>query len=328
MVVISSAFVSPAVAAKKVKIKLGTLAPEGSPWFLGLKRTAQQWATASGGKVELKIYPGGVLGDEGDMIRKLRIDQLQGGSFTGIGLGQITRTTIALQIPMMMRSYEELDYVRSKMGPSLQAELDKAGFVMLGWGDAGWAHFFSKTPAPTVAEQRKLKIFMWAADPDSEAAWRAAQFRPVVMSATDVLSGLQTGLLESFCTTPVYALSSQWFGLAKHMVQVNWTPLNGATIVSKARWESIEPDLRARLLEIALASGEKTREEVRQLDGKAVEAMKARGLVVHVPTAAELVEWQKAAELSYPAIRGKVVSEEAFDRVKKLVTEFRASKVE
>lgn len=314
-------------SAKKVKIKLGTLAPEGSPWHNGLLRITQRWKETSGGKVKVKIYGGGVLGDEGDMVRKMRVGQLHAGTLTGVGLALITRSTYALQTPMMIRSYEELDYVRKNISDMITKELEDAGFVVLGWGDAGWVHFFAKGEASAVDDFQKLRLFVWAGDPGAETAWKAAGFTPVPMSATDVMSGLQTGLIDAFSTTPLYALTSQWFGLAKHMTAVKWAPLNGATVITKKKWEQLAKagDLEA-FERVALEEVAKTNAEVRGLDEKAIKAMTDRGLKIHQPSAAELAAWQKAAEAAYPALRGTVIPEKSFDEVSRLVKEYRAKK--
>jgi TRAP-type C4-dicarboxylate transport system substrate-binding protein len=312
-------------SAKDVKVKLGTLAPEGSPWHNGLLRITQRWSKDSKERVDVKIYAGGVLGDEGDMIRKMRIGQLHAGTLTGVGLAIITKSTYSLQTPMMIQSYDELDYVREKMGSMIQKELEDNGFVVLGWGDAGWVHFFAKQPATSLADFRKLKVFVWAGDPGAEMAWKAAGFTPVPMSSTDVMSGLQTGLIESFSTTPLYALTSQWFGLAKNMTTVKWTPLNGATVVTRKKWDELKEV--GELATFQLAATEeiaKTNAEVRDLGDKAIAAMVERGLKVHEPTAGELTEWQAAAKLAYPVLREKVIPEKFFDEVARLVAEHRA----
>ena len=315
---------TPALAKKRIKIKLGTLAPEASAWYDGLRRIGDRWKKASDGKIRFKIYAGGVVGDEGDLIRKMKIGQLQAASITGIGLQRLTPATMAWQVPMAIQSYEELDYVREKMGPMVKAELEAAGFVVLHWGDAGWAHLFSKVPAQTPADFSALKLYTWSEDPESEAAWKAAGFNPVPLSATEVLSSLQSGLVDWYVTTPLFALSSQWFGLTPHMVQVKWAPLNGATVMTKKAYDKIPPELRPELMRIAAEEGNKTQAEVRSLDGKAIKAMVDRGLKV-VPATPELVgQWQKRIENAYPDIRGKVVPEKYFDEVFRLTKEFRA----
>lgn len=310
--------------AQRVTVKLGTVAPERSPWFNSVKRIAQRWEEASDGKVKLKIYAGGVAGDEEDMLRKIKIGQLHAATITGVGLSQVAESTIALQIPMLMQSYAELDYVRSKLKDRLEEDLAEAGFIVLNWGDAGWVHFFSKVPAETPADYRDLKIMVGAKDATAATAWKQAGFNPVPIAATDVLQGLQTGLVDAFAVPPIFALSSQWFGLAQHMVPVKWSPLNGATVISKRRWEKIPADLRAELMKIAEEEGEKSKEEVRQLGDKAVEAMVERGLTVHELSEAELAQWKQAAEDAYGAVRGKVVPADLFDRVRELAAEYRA----
>ena len=310
--------------AQRVTVKLGTVAPERSPWYNSVKRIAQRWEEVSDGKVKLKIYAGGVAGDEEDMLRKIKIGQLHAATITGVGLAQVAKSTVALQIPMLMRSYEELDYVRSKLKGRIEKDLEEAGFIVLNWGDAGWVHFFSKKPAEVPADFRDMKIMVGAKDATAEAAWKRAGFTPVPIATTDVLQGLQTGLVDAFAAPPIFALSSQWFGLAKHMVPVKWSPLNGATVISKRRWEKIPPDLQKKLMEIAEEEGEKSKEEIRALGDKAVEAMKERGLVVHELTEAERAEWEQAAQEAYPAVRGEVIPAELFDRVRQLAAEYRA----
>lgn len=300
-------------AEAKTKLKFGTLAPEGTPWHKGLLKMASRFKKASKGEVRMKIYPGGIAGDEGGMLRKMRIGQLHGAALTTVGLSQVTRSTLALQIPMLIDSYAELDALRAHLGPQIEAELERAGFVVLNWGDAGWLQFFAQTEVSSPADMVGKKFFVWAGDPEAEKAFRAAGMTPVPMSATDVLVGLQTGLIESFASTPLYALSTQWFGLAKHMVKVDWSPLNGATIVKKEKWEKISPPLRAELKKIALEVGQDTLKEVRRLDDEALAAMKARGLKVRELSPPEREAFRVAAQKVYPMMRGTVIPEKFFD---------------
>jgi TRAP-type C4-dicarboxylate transport system substrate-binding protein len=245
---------------------------------------------------------------------------------TGIGLSQINRASLALAIPMMFDSYEELDYVRDRIGPKLAVEMEKAGFVVLNWGDAGWIHHFSTVPAKTPDEYRKLKYFVWSEDPASEDAWREARFQPIPLSATDVVASLRTDMIQAFGTSPVYALSSQWFNQAPYMVKVNWCPLNGATVLGKDHWDKIDPALRPKLLEIAREEGLALRAEVRSLHDKAVTAMVQRGLTAYDSDPGLTKQWREAAEIAYGVIRSKVVPAEYFDEVKKLSEEFRSKK--
>ncbi len=315
---------SPAAAKRRIKIKLGTLAPEASAWYDGLRRIGERWKKASDGRIRFKIYAGGVVGDEGDLIRKMKIGQLQAATITGVGLQRLTPATMAWQVPLAIRSYEELDYVREKMGPMVKQELEAVGFKVLHWGDAGWVHPFSKQRAEVPSDFEALKLYTWSEDPDSEAAWKAAGFRPVPLSATEVLASLQSGLVDWYVTTPLYALSSQWFGLTPYMVDVKISALNGATVMTKKAFDKLPEDLRQELMRIAAEEGEKTKAAVRALDEKAIKAMVDRGLKVTTATPQIVEKWRDRIKASYPNVRGKVVPEKYFDEVFRLTEEFRS----
>jgi len=309
--------------AAPITIKLATVAPEKTPWHKAVLRMGKRWSEESGGQVKVKIFPGGVAGDEEDMLRKIKVGQLQAASLTGVGLARVSRSTLALQIPMLMQSYEELDFVREAIAPELEKTLEAAGYVVLNWGDAGWIHFFSTKPVENPADFKDLKIMVFAKDAKAETAWKAANFNPVPLASTDVMSGLQTGLIEAFASPPLYALSTQWFALANHMVPVKWTPLNGATVISKETWEKIPEDLRPKLMAIAREEGERSKNRVRAFGEKAIKVMKDNGLVVHELSEKQEQAWQQAAEKAYPQVRGELVPEGMFDRVKKLAEQVR-----
>jgi TRAP-type C4-dicarboxylate transport system substrate-binding protein len=308
-----------------VVIKMGTTAPEGSSWHQIFKEMGEKWKQAPGGGVVLRIYPGGVLGDEPDLVRKMRVGQIQAAALTASGLSDIDKSVMALQIPRMIRSYDELDYVRERLRLALEKRLQEKGFVVLNWGDAGWVMFFAKEPFTTPDDLKKMKLFAWAGDNDAIEIWKAAGFQPVPLPSTEILTGLQTGLINAFDTTPLLALSSQWFGLATHMLDLKWAPLVGATVVSSKAWERVPREARPVLLKSAEEAGQRLRLDIRKANDKAIEAMQARGLKVIPVTPAVEAAWQRAAENAYPRIRGIIVPAPMFDEVKRLRDEYRAS---
>ncbi len=313
-------------AAQTVTIKIGTLAPEGSPWHDALKEMNAKWQASSGGKVKLTIFGGGVQGDEAEMVRKMRIRQLQAGQVTSTGLQTIARELNALSIPLLFTSYDEIDYVRDRIGPRLKKALEDQGFIVLNWGDAGWVRFFSKTPAGRINELRAQKLFTWAGDANTEEMYKDAGFKPVPLAPTDILTSLQTGMIEAFPAPPTIALANQWFGLAKNMTDLKFAPIVGATIVSREAWEKIDPAVRPKLLQDAQDVGERLKGSIRKLEPDAIAAMQKRGLkVIPVPPDAER-EWQQAAEKFYGRIRGELVQPRDFDEVMGLVKQYRASK--
>ena len=307
-------------------IKLATLAPEGSPWYDIIRDMAETWEQASEGKIEVRIYPGGVAGDEPDMVRKMRIGQLHAAAISGAGLSRIAPEIQALQMPMMSSSDEELDYVRERIGPRLEAILEARGFKVLTWGEAGWVHFFTQRPVVRPEDLKPLKLFVWAGEDAYVEAWKDAGYRPVPLAATEIHTALQSGLINAFATTPVAALSFQWFGLAKHMTDLKWAPLVAAVVISTRTWRTIPDDLKPIFLDAASEAGARMRREIRKLGDEAVEVMKKHGLVVHQVPPEVAAHWERSARAGYSSLVGRVVPAEMVAEVERLRNEYRASR--
>src|SRR5579872_3448757 len=222
-------FSAATVFAQTTVIRLGTLVPKDSRWYEILVKMGEDWKKASNGKIELRIYPGGEQGDEPEMVQKLRIKKLQAVALSGAGLSGIDAAVAALQVPMMLNSYEELDYVRDHIANRLEKGLAQRGFIVLNWGDAGWVHFFTKQPAAHPDDIRKLKLCVLQGDNSTFELYKINGFRPVSLAATDILTGLQTGLIDAFQSPPLVALSNQWFGGAKNMLDIQFFKYIGAT---------------------------------------------------------------------------------------------------
>ena len=305
-------------------IKLGTLAPEGSPWHEILIDMVEAWEQASGGTVKVRIYPGGVTGDEPDMVRKMRIGQLHAAALTGVGLSEIAPEILALQMPMMFASDDELDYVRNAMGERLEAILESKGFKVLTWGDAGWVRFFAQDPVVDPEDLKPMKIFTWAGDTAVTDAYKAAGYQPVPLAATEIHSALQAGMINALPTTPIAALSFQWFGLAKNMTDLKWAPLIGAIVISTRKWQAIPGDLRPQLLRIARDAGARLQKSVRKLGRDAIDVMKKHGLVVHRVPENVRAQWERSARNGYAELVGSYVSPEMLAEVERLRDEYRA----
>ena len=311
-----------ASAQAPVRIKLGTLAPQGSTWHQLLMSMAQDVSKTTNGKVELKIYAGGTQGNEGEMIRKMSIGQLHAASITAIGLHEITPEPQAEDVPFMIDSYEEYDYVHEKIRGKLEDAIARRNYQVLHWGEVGFVYLFSTQPYRTPVDFGKGKVFTWNGDPGAEAAWKAAGFHPVVLSSTDLVPSLTSGMINVVAQSPLYAYTTNLYSRARNMLNMHWGFLAGATVVRKDTWEKIPEDLRQKVLEIAEDYGKKTRDDIRKQNEDAIAQMKKRGLNVVQPTSLE--EWQKAAEEANEVVRGKVVPAGIYDEVKKLRDEYRA----
>jgi TRAP-type transport system periplasmic protein len=311
----------PAQAAP-VLIKLGTIAPKDSRYDQVLEEMGQKWAEASGGQVKLRVYPGGVAGGESDMVRKIGVGQLQAAAITTVGMHDISPEPQALNIPMLVKTPEELEYVLAKVRPRLDAALAKKGFVVMSWASAGAPRLFSTIPLKTPADLDGIKIWAWDGDPAAAESFKVAGFHPVVLSSTDIVPSLQTGLINAVAEPPLFVFVTRTFEKANYMLDIRWGMLSGATVVRKETWDKIAPDIQPKLLAIADDTAKLLSAEIKHLDDDAVEQMKKQGL--HV-TAAPEGPWQAATEKAWPTVRGKVVPADLFDEVKRLVAEYRAS---
>jgi TRAP-type C4-dicarboxylate transport system substrate-binding protein len=284
----------------------------------------QQWKKLSNGRITLQVHPAGLLGDESSMLQKVRVGQLHALASSGIGLTEADRDVACLQIPLMISSFAELDHVRDRMAPLLEQKLAARGFVVLNWGDVGWVHFFTKRPARTLADLRKLRLFTSAGDSETERLYKELGFRVVAIPPTELLTSLTTGQIEAFDAPPLFAMLEQLFKSAPYMIDLPWAPLIGATLISKSAWESISPDMRPQLMVAARASGERMRGKVHELGSDAVAEMKKRGLTVLKLNQDELAAWRNEVDAAYPKLRGRMVSRELFDEVDRLHKEFTA----
>ncbi|MCS6952421.1 MAG: TRAP transporter substrate-binding protein DctP [Bryobacterales bacterium] len=314
-------------AAAQVRVRLATLAPKGSSFHQILLAMGEKWRRAPGGGVALTIYTDGTMGSEADVVRRMRIGQLQAGMLTTGGLSEIDKAVTALQyMPMMFRSLEEVDYVEEKLQPDLERRLLDKGFVVLFWGDAGWVRYFCREPVVRPADLKKLKVFVGAGDNEQLEIVRAAGYRPVPLETNDMLTGLQTGMIDAVPTIPVHALASQIYTVARHMLELNWAPLVGATVLTRKAWEALSPETRTAVMQAAREAGQQIKARSRAESEEAVRAMQKRGLTVHrVPLDAE-AEWRKLAESLYPQIRGRMVPADMFDKVRQLLEEHRAAR--
>jgi TRAP-type C4-dicarboxylate transport system substrate-binding protein len=311
--------------AQTITIKLGTLVPEGSSWCNLLKEMAERWSQATNGQVKLKIYAGGVAGNEGDMLRKVNIGQLQAAALSVVGLKDIDTAPQAIASPGLIADDKEWAYVFGKMIPTWDRQIESKGFVVLLWSDTGWVHLFLKKPIHSPSEMRGTKVFAWTGDEAQVKAWRMVGLTPIVLSVTDMIPSLSTGMIDAFASTPIIALAARWFEQAPYMTEATWCHLPGATVVAKSVWEKISPPARATLKAIAGEYAEKVNVEVTKMQADALVAMQKAGLTVLHFDQAGMAEWQALGEKAWPTIRGGVVTTAAFDDVKRARDEYRAS---
>jgi TRAP-type C4-dicarboxylate transport system substrate-binding protein len=252
---------------------------------------------------------------------------LQGALVSVVGLREIEPTISALQnLPLLFRSWDEVDHVREKMRPAMERRFLERGFVVIGWGDAGWVRFFSKEPAFRPDDYKRMKFFAWGSEPEQQAIMKSLGYTPVPLETTDILPAIQTVMINVVPSTPYFALAGQVYATASNMLEINWAPIVGALVVTKKAWDEMAPAAQAALRTGGDRAGILMRIKARQEVDEAVDAMVKRGLKVNRPNADQMREWNELAERLYPRIRGTMVPAETFDEVFLHLKAYRGSK--
>jgi len=313
----------------EVVIKLGTVAPKDSIWHTHLKKIDQRWQLATDSQVRLKIYAG-TLGDEDDILRRVRVGQLDAAAISTAGLSSIDKATQAMHIPLAFISNEEMEYVRDGIANQLEKLLAAKHFKVLTWAEVGWVHFFTKEPVVTPDDLRKQKLFVWSNgdSANSEKLWQELGFNTVSLSSIDIMPALQTGMITAFQAPPLMALANQWFPFTPYMTDLKWAPLTGATIITEKAWNKIPAQYRQEITEIVDEESLNLQQDVRDLEQQAKDAMVKRGLKIVAVNKAARDLWLDAVKAGYPQIRGTIVPAKYFDETLSLRNEFRANQLQ
>lgn len=316
----------PDAEARRMNIKLSTLAPKDSSFDKSLRKMGQEWKTETGGQVNLILFAGGVQGGETAMLDRMRVNQLQAAMLSGVGLADIEPGVAGLQqIPMMFRTYEELDYVMEKLGPKLEERMLAKGFVVLSWVDSGWVKIFSKQELATPEDMKKGKLYTWAGDNKQTDLLKDMGFRPVPIDASEVTSSLQTGLVDIVPLPPFFALATQSYRPAPHMLDIRYTPIVGAIVVSKRTWDRISPEHQEIMMESARRYGREITLAGREENEEAIKVMTEKwGLKIREADAEVNAAWEKTSQDAYSLIRDNTVPADIFDEVVRLLEEYRS----
>jgi TRAP-type C4-dicarboxylate transport system substrate-binding protein len=312
-------------SADTVKVRLGTLAPKGSSYTKHLQAMGDKWKQAPGGGAQLTLYPDGTMGSEADMVRRMRLGQLQAALVTTTGITEIESGAAGLQmLPKAFRSLEEVDYIGEKLQPMLEKRLEAKGFVVLFWSDTGFVRFFSKQPMITPDDLRKTKLFVSANRAEELSIYRAVGCNPVPLEVADMLPGLQTGLIDCLSIPPTIALAIQLDAAAPNMLDMNWVPLVGAAIINKKTWDAMSKETQNAVKKSALEAGKLIKADGRRENAESIEALRKRGAKIHPLPRATEAEWDKIVTEAYSKIRGPVVPADIFDLVMTELKDFRA----
>ncbi len=312
---------NPATAQAKYELKIASLAPKGSSWMKSFEKTNREIQKATNGEVAFKIYGGGVMGDEGAMVRKMRTGQLDGAAVTNVGLGDIATELLVLQLPLTFKNYEELDYVREKMSPTLEKILSDKGFVLLHWGDVGFNYLFSNAPVLVPDDIKKTKMWVWDADPISKAVMDVAGVNGKLMGVPDVLPSLQTGNIDAFGNSPYGAVALQWHSKAKYVLNLKLAMVIGGLVLSKKSWDAIPANHQEAIMKIAHANGIDLLGQIRKDNQKAIGTITKSKIELTQPK--EIQTWLKLAKDVEAKLSGTLFPTALVAEMKKHLADYR-----
>jgi len=311
--------------AQQFTIKFATIAPENSTWTTVMREYDAAIRKESGGRMGFKIYAGGVQGEDKDVLPKIRLGQLHSAGLTGFGLGRIAPNLRILDSPFLFESYDEVDQLYNQLDAELNKALLDNGFVNLGWAEVGFVYVYTNTPVKSPADMNGVKMWMWEGDPIAEATFKAFDIQPIPLSIVDVLTSLQTGLINGAYTSPLACIVLQWNTRVKYMMNVPLANASGAVVISKTMYDKLPADVQ----EVLVRNGRKFMRELtlksRKENADAIQTLKKTGIqVVEADTPEAMREYNAAGKRARQSLVGKLFDQAFLDRVEKTLGDFRS----
>lgn len=317
-----------AIASETYTLKFATLIPTGTAWTKLLDDWIKEVETKSNGRIKFKVYPGGIMGDEPDVIRKMRKGQIHGGLFTGYGIGRIYSPARVLEVPFLFKNTDESDYVRDRLMPEIEVGFRENGFELLGWPEVGFIYFFSKNRVDSLEDVKERRIWLWQGDLLGEAFFKASGVSPVPLSIIDVYTQLSAihGSVDTVYASPFGAIALQWHSKLKYGTKVPLTNAIGGLIVTESYFKSLPEDLKHLLKSTGERVGKQIRLQAREENQKSIQILKDNGM--EFLWSKDEIEYEKLIELRNKAAKyledTNYIPRELFSRVRKMVSNIRA----
>ncbi len=313
-------------AKDKYILKFATIAPEGTTWMNTMRQMNKEIKEASGGRLSIRFYPGGVMGDELVVLRKMRINQVHGGGFSGVGLGEILPEVRILDLPYMFRNYDEVDYVHNQLFDRFAKDYDKKGYVLMGWAEVGFVNLLSKYEVTGMESLGKVKLWAWQDDPIAQAVFKEMNIATIPLAVTDVLTALQTGMIDTVYSPPLGALALQWYTRVKYINSFPITHSTGAVLVSNKFFRKLPADLQlilkdkfAKYLKILV-------QQSRQDNAEAIKTLKENGLIVTDLSEQEIARLVDKSRSVCADLAGKLYPQDIYNHLITLLETYRNEK--
>lgn len=288
--------IAPMPPAHARVLKIATVSPDGAMWMRKMREGAKEIADRTEGRVKLKFYPGGVMGNDQSILRKMRIGQLQGGAFTAGGLAGVYPDIQIYALPFLFNSQEQVDFVRARMDKTLLQGLEQQGLIGLGIAGGGFAYNISTAPQKSLEDLRSHKVWIPTGDVISKAVMEAAGVSPIPLPISDVLTGLQTGMIDTVAASPIGAIAFQWYTKVTYLMDAPISYIYALLVIDKKAFNKLQPADQKIVREVMACVYREIDQQNKLDNAKAIDALKKQG-VTFVPLSPELMQdWQKVAE--------------------------------
>jgi TRAP-type C4-dicarboxylate transport system substrate-binding protein len=304
-------------------LKIATLAPEGSAWMNLFEEINADIMQQTDNRVRFRVYAGGVLGDEADVLRKMFVGQIHGAVITASSLTRILPDMDVLQVPFLFQDYAEVDYLLSNMDAYFRSGMEKNGYVMLGWSEGGFVRLMSTVPVVTLDDLRKAKVWVWEEAPMTRAIFKEAGVSGIPLSMPDVLVGLQTGLVEVVYVPPAGAISLQWFTKTKYITDVPLMYITGVIIVKKSAFDQLSIDDQAIVRQSFDRQQQRMKKTVREKNRSALQVMTDSGIQLLGVSKEEIEKYKEITKRAIKQPGSTSFSEETLKRVETYLETFR-----
>jgi len=304
-------------------LKIATLSPDGSNWMKMMRKGGKEVEQRTEGRVKFKFYPGGVMGNDAAVLRKIRLGQLQGGAMSGGSLAKFAPDSQVYNMPLKFRSFEEVDYIRERMDETVAGAIEKGGFVNFGLAEGGLAYIMSNTAVASVNELRTKKVWIPDNDPAAATSVKAFGVSPIPLSIGDVLPGLQTGLVDTVASSPIATIALQWHTQVKHMTDLPLLYFYAVMAIDKKAFKRISAADQASVREVMSNVFKQIDAQNRKDNIAAFEALQKQGVAVVSP--ANEAEWRQFADNAVnELLSAGLVSRPVYQRFDKLLMEYRS----
>lgn len=308
----------------KVEMKLATLAPEGSTWMRIMKELDTEIRERTDNEAGLKFYPGGIQGDESVVLRKVRAGQLHGGGLTGVGLGEIAPELRVMEVPFLFRDLDEVRAVQKSMGPRFETILRDAGWELLGWADVGFVYLFAKEPIRSTNDLQRVRMWLWEGDPLAESFLETVGVSPVPLAITDVVTSLQTGLIDAVYTSPYACIALQWFTKVDVMTDLPVTYAVGAVVVSSKRFNKLSDSAKQIVKEASAKHFAHLAEETTREATESIRVLREKGIEMTPLAEDQRADFDRIGTEVREELTGDLFERELLNSVLQALEEYRA----